>query len=138
MSILQDIREIKSGKKELRSFGLTVGAVLALIGGWIYWKHGTLPAAWGFGGAGLFLIASGLLAPAALAPLQKAWMALAVCLGFVMTRVLLTVLYYLVITPIGMVLRATGKDLIDRRRSDAASHWKDHAEPDEQGAYRQF
>lgn len=120
--LLVEIRAIKSSPKELRSFGLTVGAVCTLIAFWIAWRHQQLPV-WLLilGGA---LMGGGLAAPRILKPFQKAWMILALCLGAVVSRIILVILFYVVVTPIGLMTRALGKDFLDRRFGTASqSYW---------------
>ena len=77
--------------------------------------------------------------PAFLKPVYKAWMTLGLCMGHVMSRVLLTILFYLVFAPIGIYLRLTGKDLMQRTFArDEKSYWKDHAERDKVSYEKQF
>ncbi|MDE2834005.1 MAG: SxtJ family membrane protein [Bacteroidota bacterium] len=112
--------QIDTSRRNLRSFGLLVGLITALIGGWLLWKgHGFMLL-----GAGLLLILLGFALPKWLKPLYVPWMALAFVLGFVMTRVLLTLLFYAVMTPIGIVMRWTGRDPL-RRKIDrsAKTYW---------------
>lgn len=118
----QEIAEIKSDPKAIREFGLVVGGVLGLIGLVRLWK--------GHGGAEYFLIAAGLLiffglfAPALLRPVQKVWMIFALLLGWVMTRVILSLVFYLAITPIGIIMRLSGKDPLDEKYPDKrATFW---------------
>lgn len=114
-------------KKALRSFGLVVGGVLALIAVFLYWRNGwTLtPVSTTLGGVGLALIALGLLVPLVLRSVYRVWMGLALVLGYIMTRVLLSIVYLFVVTPIGLLLRLFGKDLLDERLDPAAaSYWK--------------
>ncbi len=109
--IFDDIRNIKSGKKELRTFGLTIGAVLALIGAFLLWKHreGELVP---FILSGVFVL-SGLIFPVILKPFQKVWMGLAVILGWIMTRVILILVFYVIFVPIGVISRLFGKKFLD-------------------------
>jgi hypothetical protein len=121
--ILEEIRNIRSTSEDLRGFGLVVGGVLAVIGLVLLIK-GSGAYVW-FIGIGAFLIASGLAVPALLKPLYLPWMALSVVLGWVMTRVLLLLLYFVVLMPIGLVSRAFGKKFLDYGRRDPSieSHW---------------
>lgn len=76
------------------------------------------------GGLGTTLAVLGLTVPMLLKPVYRVWMALAVVLGFIMTRVILTIVYYLIITPIGLLMRVFGKDPMQRRLDpDAPSYW---------------
>ena len=94
-------------RKALRNFGLLMAGVLLLVGGWLWWKSAA-SGPWVLGAAAL-LAAIGLAVPAALKPFYKGWMILAVIMGWVMTRVVLTLVYYLVLTPIGFLGRAFGE-----------------------------
>ena len=84
------------------------------------------------GALGAALIVLGLTVPVLLKPVYRVWMALAVVLGFVMTRVILTVVYYLIMTPIGLIMRLLGKDPLHRRLDPgASSYWIEKTYPDE-------
>jgi ABC-type uncharacterized transport system permease subunit len=70
----------------------------------------------------------GVLAPSVLKPLQKVWMALALCLGWVMSRVILCVIFYAVMTPISLILRLSRKELLQRKwREKKDTFWTNHA-----------
>jgi hypothetical protein len=120
--IIEEIKNIKSGKRELRQFGITIGLVLGLLGSWFLWRNKE--------GGSLLLIAAtlflslGFILPRLLKPFQKLWMTLAVLLGWLMTRIILTILFYLVVTPIGLLAKVSGKDFLNRKfNSDASSYW---------------
>jgi len=126
-------------KAELRKFGLTVGAAFAVLGGISWWRGHELPprVLWTLG---VLLFVPGLLFPAVLGPVQRAWMAFALVLGHVNTRIILTVLYYLVMTPVGFVMRLF-RDPLDRALGDGrTSNWiKREREPVDAARYeRQF
>ncbi len=109
---------------ELRKFGLVMTVPLALIGGVLLWK-GRMLAAWILLGLGLFFLLSGLLFPRLLGPIEKAWMWLAEIIGAVMTRVILTIVFYLVLTPIGLFMRLRGRDLLKMKLDpNADSYWE--------------
>lgn len=109
-------------RRRLRRFGLTMAAATAVIGAVIRWKGHAgwiypVGAAVGFGAASLF-------APSALRPVERAWMKLAEILGAVMTFILLTLTFFLVITPLGVALRIFRKDLLGVKvERTAASYW---------------
>lgn len=137
MTLWKEMKMISSSKKELREFGLTVGIVLALIGGWAAWK-GREHAVY-FLTAGGLLVALGLVFPRTLKPLQKPWMMMALVMGWVMSRVILTVLFYTVLTPIGLILRLTGKDLLDIKPGVSKdSYWRSHKQRDKKDHEKQF
>jgi hypothetical protein len=121
--INDDIKNIKQSPKDLRKFGLTIGAVLFLISFFLIWKH--KPSQFYFLSIGTILILLGLLFPTILRPLNKAWMTLAVLLGWLMTRVILFFLFSLVITPIGLIARISGKHFLDLKIDKSrASYWE--------------
>ncbi len=125
ISILEDIRNIKSGRKELREFGITIGVVLLVLCGLALWRGRASFPYFAVSGAGFITL--GLIFPAVLRTLQKAWMALAAVMGFFMSRLILAVLFYGVITPIGLLTRLLGKDVLDQRLyTSKASYWIDH------------
>jgi len=118
-----EFKEIKSGKKELREFGLTIGVILVILGGIAAWRG--RPVYPYFLSFGIAFIAAGIILPAALKIPQKAWMGFAVVLGFFMSRLVLSILFYAVITPIGIMMRIFGKDVLDQRIDRSApSYWK--------------
>ena len=75
------------------------------------------------GGLGSGLVLPALLAPRLLAPVERAWMRFADVVGRINTRIVLTVVYALVLTPIGLVRRAFGDPLDRRTRDGRASTW---------------
>jgi hypothetical protein len=124
MHMIEDIKKIKSGTKELREFGLVVGGVLMALGGLMFWRG--RPLAPYFLVIGTVLVTLGFANPRILTPLQKAWMAFAVVMGFFMSKVVLFILFYGVVTPIGIIMKLLGKDILDERiDKKAASYWKE-------------
>jgi hypothetical protein len=63
---------------------------------------------------GTLLVVPGLIVPLALGPVQRVWMRFAMILGEVNSRIILTVFFYLVIAPVGWVLRTFVRDPLDR------------------------
>lgn len=110
--ILDELKAIRSGRKDLRSFGLLIGVVCGIAGAYFLWRgSGHYPYL--FAAAVLFA-GTGLALPVLLLPLQKLWMGFAVVIGFFVSRIVLVLLYYCIVTPIGMILRTAGKDLLGR------------------------
>ena len=126
--ILDDLKELKRGSRELRRFGLMVGSVFVLLGLLLLWRGRGHPA-W-FLSPGAVLVTAGALVPKILEPIYIIWMALAFVLGFVVSSVLLTAFFFLVITPIGLVARLLGKDFL-RLKLDprASSYWLSRTKP---------
>ena len=120
--LLSEIKNIKSGKAELRKFGITLGIVFGLLGSLFLWR-GKPYYLYLFALSGFFLF-FGLLFPTLLKPIHKAWMALALILGSIMTRVILSILFYLVITPLGLISKISGKDFLDLKFDKSSdSYW---------------
>jgi thiol:disulfide interchange protein len=110
--------------RALRSFGLVLGGVLLALAAWLLWR-GRPPAAWLAAGLpGALLAALGLLAPAALRGAHRAWMALALALGWVTSRLVLLLVFSLLLTPLALAARLLGKRFLamgpDPR---ATSYW---------------
>ena len=120
--ILEEIKNIKSDKKELRKFGITIGIVSFLIAiVLLIYSNSSAPLFIAIGGV---LTAAAYIFPTILLPLQKIWMAIAVVLGFIMTRVILSFLFYLVITPINFISRLFGKDFLNLKiEKEKKSYW---------------
>jgi hypothetical protein len=75
-------------------------------------------------GGGAFFLLAGLFAEPVLRPVHAVWMKFAHALGWVNTRLLLGLFFYLVLTPVGLVLRMLGKDLLQRRIDRSApTYW---------------
>jgi Saxitoxin biosynthesis operon protein SxtJ len=121
--------------KQLRSFGLTVGGIFALIGFWPVLLRAQNPRWWAV------VLAACLLVPAVVFPTilfwpHKGWMAIGHILGWINTRIILGIVFYLVVTPLGLIRRWLGKDPMGRnlgpdlktyripRTSRPASHLK--------------
>jgi len=113
---------------ELRNFGITMACALAIFGGLFLWRAKPV---WPylFLAGGIFL-ALGLLVPRALAPVEWAWMKFARFLGRVMTTVILTLTFYLMITPIGLLKRLFAGDALKRKFDRKASSYWISSEPD--------
>ena len=120
--IREEIRQLKTGSRDLRKFGLMVGGVLVALGCWFLYR-GKMHYPW-FLWPGLALFGLGLVAPITLRYLYIGWMTLAFVLGFIVSNVLLTLFFYLVVTPIGLLARCLGKDFLERKwHQETASYW---------------
>ncbi len=105
-----------------RSFGLVMAGGLGTLATLRYVLTGDI--SWWLFGLGLAMLAVGLMAPAWLGPARRIWMRLAGILGVVNTRILLTVVFAGMITPIAMLLRLVGKRPIQtENHGPTASYW---------------
>jgi hypothetical protein len=107
-----------------REFGLLVGGVLLALGGWWLYRgrYPTLCVVLLFAGATLVLL--GALLPKSLVVPNRLWMSMAEAMGFVMTRVILGVVFFVIVTPLGIARRLLGGDPLGRRAGRAESYWK--------------
>jgi hypothetical protein len=106
----------KSPKNPERSFGVSVGGVLCVIAAALVWRGRIARAEW-VGGIGAVLLVFGLVRPSVLKWPSAAWWRFAKALGYVNARILLSVLFGIVLTPLGLIWRVTGKDPMSRARS---------------------
>jgi saxitoxin biosynthesis operon SxtJ-like protein len=112
-----------ASSSELRRFGLTVGGMFVLLG-LVSWWRGHIRPPLVFWTLGALLLAPALVAPLLLEPVRRAWMRFGMLLGEVNGRIILTVLFYLVIAPVGFVLRRFVRDPLDRSLTDdRPSNW---------------
>jgi Saxitoxin biosynthesis operon protein SxtJ len=109
-------------RAQARKTALVVATVLALFAAWQFYR-GRETAAGLLGGLALALLLVGLFAPAAAGRFHAFWMRAAAVLGHVNSRVLLTLMYYLVFTPYGLVSRLFGRDPLRRRGRAQESYW---------------
>jgi hypothetical protein len=105
----------KGPKNPERSFGVSVGIVLCVIAALLLWR-GRMLRAEILGGIGAVLLVAGLLYPPVLKWPSAAWWRFSRALGYVNARILLTLLFSLVLLPLSIVWRLTGKDPLERRR----------------------
>ena len=122
MKIRDDIKQLQTGNRELRKFGLLVGGVFATFGVVVLLRHKAHYPYFLWPGGVLFAL--GAIFPRALKYVYLAWMSVAFVLGFVISHVILGLFFFLVITPIGLVARLVGKDFLslhlDRK---GTSYW---------------
>src|SRR5215510_15706779 len=99
--------------KQLRSFGLIVGGIFAVIGVWPALWRGQPLRLWSLllGGA---LIALALVWPRSLAQVYRLWMVVGEVLGWINTRLILGVVFYGIFTPLGLLMRFRGQDAMRR------------------------
>ncbi len=121
--IFSEIKNIKESRKELKKFGLTIGIVLLILAAFLFWNGKSSYPVWGI--IGLVLILTALTFPVILKPLNKIWMSLAIVLGWVMTRVILSILFYLALFPLRFIALIFRKRFLDVKADPAAeTYWQ--------------
>ena len=115
----------KPNRRELRQFAALWVGFFGLIGVYCLWGKGASTAAvvfWAISVVGVV----GWFVPSFIHPLYAVWMALAMPIGWTISHLLLLAMYYLVFTPIGLMMRACGYDPLERRLDRTAkSYWRD-------------
>jgi len=115
-----------------------VGAVFTLLGVWFWWRgKGRYPY---FLAPGAVLLGLGAGAPRALRLIYVGWMSLAFLLGFAVSNILLTLFFYVIVTPVGLLARLAGKDFLNRKLDgQTGSYWimRDRSVPEQKKNYEQ-
>lgn len=129
MDLIKKLITASADRREIRKFAIPVAVVLLAIGLFALWREKSF--AWPLVGVSGFLVAAAYLLPVILRPLYVPWMLLAAVLGWVMTRVLLTVTFFVMITPIGIIRRLFGSDSLKRKfPGEGDSYWEPWEEPE--------
>jgi hypothetical protein len=116
-------------KAEGRKFGFTVGAAFAVLAGITWWRdHALLMQV--FAGMSGALLLAGAIIPGRLGPVYGAWMKLALLISKVTTPIFLGIVFFVVITPIGLLMRLFGKNPL-RHAPEGGSFWL--SRPSERG-----
>ena len=124
--------------KELRKFGLVTGGMLILFFvGLIPWIWNVSIPMWPLYAAGI-LAAMALVWPASLGPVYAIWMKFAEALGWVNTRIILSVIFFLMFFPIGMVMRLFNDPMRRRLDETAASYRVESRLPKPENMERPF
>ena len=120
--MLEEIKLIKTENKDLRSFGITFGIIFLIIAGFLLYRENE--------SFQLFIIISstfiifGFILPITLKPIYISWMSFAIILGWFMTRFILSLLFYLIVTPLGLITRVLGKDFLELKKEVSnGSYW---------------
>jgi len=116
------MEKLKTDKKSLSKFGLTMGAAFLVISGLFFLRHKSLATAYSLVVSAVFS-GAGLLMPILLKPVYIAWMRFAFVLSWVNTRILLVIIFYLVFTPVGLFMRLFRIDLLELRKKKE-TYWK--------------
>ena len=119
--MIEEIKSIQSTSKILKSFGFTIGFLLLIICAVLFYNSNELFVY--FFSIGLIFICLSLIAPTVLKPGHKIWMTFAIIIGWVMTRIILSVLFYLIISTIGIFARIVGKDFLNLKSKSNESYW---------------
>ena len=122
MILNEEIKRIKSTEKEARKFGIQVGLVFMIITLILFISDkGNSHYFFIVGGV---LIILGQLFPQLLIIPNKLWMSLGVVLGYFSSRIILFVLFYFILTPIGIAAKIFGKNFLEKKINiEKKSYW---------------
>ena len=136
--INDEYQNLDRSPRALKRFGFTVGSVILFLGCILLWRH--RDAGWPLISIGTVLLLAAGLIPLTLKWVYGPWMIVSRALGWIVTRVLLTIVFFLVVTPVGLLQRLFGKRAIEVAfQADAASYWQSRtARPMPENYERQF
>ncbi len=122
MWIVEELKKLDPDHKELRKFSWILGGAFLALGAFAWWR--------GSGAAnyllapGAIIAVVGTILPGALRWLFFAWMALGLVLGTIVTSIILTLVFLLAVTPIGLIMRMVGRDPMERELDrQASTYW---------------
>lgn len=111
---------------DLRKFGLIFGSLLIIFFGllipWIWGLEISL-SKWPWPVGGIFVIWA-LIAPKTLKPVYKFWMRFGAVIGWINTRLILSLMFYLVMFPVGLVMRIFAEDPMERKHLPKANSYR--------------
>ena len=111
-----------------RQLGIVFAVVLTLLSGWAVFT-GKLFWPWTLGAGALFLLA-GLVFPRVLTPVNFVWTKFGMLLHCIVSPIILGIIFFIVVTPVGLLMRLTGKDPMDRKFDpEAKTYWIDRDPP---------
>ena len=120
--MLEEIRNIKSEKENLQKFGITIAVIFLIIAGLLFWKEKLFFQI--FLTIGIVFCVIGLAIPVILKPIYWIWIIFTAVLAWVMIRVILSLMFYIIITPIGGVLRLCGIQFLGLKKNHSQqSYW---------------
>jgi hypothetical protein len=121
--------------RDLRQFGLMMSGFLLLLTAARYWRHHHW-SAWLIGLAALFAIA-GVALPRQLRPIYTGWTRFGRTMGWINSRVLLTIIFLVFVVPVGLLRRVFGGDPLERKLDRSAkSYWQPAEVPTDREALR--
>lgn len=126
--------------RELRQFAaIWWPLAMAVVASWIHAGTGSARAAAGLVGGALAVSVFGLIRPAFMRRIYVGWMVAAAPIGWVVSHLVLAFVFFAVMTPIGLIMRALGRDPLERRFDpQAPTYWKPHAGSEVSRYFRQF
>ena len=120
--LIEEIKNIRATRSELRRFGISVGIVLGILSCILFLRKSDIYPV--FIALSIVFLFLGCVVPILLKPIYKLWMSLAIIITTLLTRIILILLFYLVVTPVGILARLFGKHFLDLGfKRDTDSYW---------------
>ena len=138
MAIIE-IKEPTPG--DLKWFGPLFLLFFGLIGGLLVWRGGSMNVAYALWGFAAVVVAVYYAMPALQRRIYLGWIYGVYPIGYVLSHVIMGIVFYLVVTPVGLIMRATGRDPMTRTFDrNAKSYWVEHRTGgrDPSSYFRQF
>lgn len=112
-----------------RTFGWVFTGIFLIIAGYLWYHDGKPLAIQIFLVLAVTFFAFALFMPIVLRPFNKAWYKLGLLMGRVVSPIVLGILFFILISPIAIVMRLAGRDALKLRKQNVQSHWIDRAPP---------
>ena len=119
--MLKKIKNIKIETKKIREFGIIIGSIILVIVSMMFFKEKEFYKFLLY--IGVFVFFSGLLLPNILKPFYWIWMLFSLIIGWFMTRIILSILFYTIITPTGLILRLFRINYLELNNNNKSSFW---------------
>jgi TRAP-type C4-dicarboxylate transport system permease small subunit len=124
--------------RTLRQFALLCLVVFSILSLWQGWARGNLALSAAFAAAALLIGTVGLVRPQAVRWIFVGWMMAAFPIGWTISKLMLILMYFGLLTPLATVLRLAGRDALRRRATQCESYWvKRPAAADVRSYFRQ-
>jgi hypothetical protein len=112
-----------------RTFGLVFTGIFLIVAGYLWYHDSKTVAIQIFLALSAAFLVSSIFKPIVLRPFNKAWYYLGLLMGRVVSPIVLGILFFILISPIAIVMRMAGRDALKLRKQDVQSHWIDRAPP---------
>lgn len=107
-----------------KNFGLFFSVVFLLLAVYLYFYLNLMPIAFLFLSLTLFFIISSYFFPTFLSPLNFLWFQIGIFLGKVISPIILALIFFLILTPVGLFMKLLGRDELRLKKINSVTYWK--------------